>query len=189
MFVRVRAEVCALTQGSHGCVAFHDKGTEQVWLSKVPVVEILSGLLRWPGVSSGPNSKKRETRESQSGEGEWQRGWEGKETYCPRSLQKGGSHGTSAPQKRKSPASPHGSSALQKCTMLNVCCLKPLSVWQSIPTATVFNTNNTLTHFRYAKLDCLGFEAQAIFLSKLHPHCVSYGQCSRERIWSAVATG
>lgn len=64
VFVHVRAEVCALTQGSHECVALHDKGTEQVCLSKFPLVEILSGLLRWPSVSSGPNSKKREIGES-----------------------------------------------------------------------------------------------------------------------------
>lgn len=164
-----------------------------MWLNKVPLV---NNCLGYGGglVCRQVQTARRGRLESHSQGKEGRSGaGKDKETYCPRSLQKGGSpassRGTSAPQKRKSPASPRGSFALQKCTMLNVCCLKPLRVWQSIPTATVFNTNNTLTHFRYAKLDCLGFGAQAIFLSKLHPHCVSYGQCSREILWSAVATG
>lgn len=42
------AEVCALTKGTHGCVASHDSGTVKVWLSKVPLVQIPSGLLRCP---------------------------------------------------------------------------------------------------------------------------------------------
>lgn len=59
-------------------------------------------------------------KESGSGAGK------GKETYCPRSLQKWDSpaspRGISDPQKGSNPASPRGISALQKCTMLTVSC-------------------------------------------------------------------
>lgn len=44
----VSKSLCVLTKRTHGCVAFHDRGTVRVWLSKVPLVKILSGLLRCP---------------------------------------------------------------------------------------------------------------------------------------------
>lgn len=48
IFLGEEAEVCALTKRTHGSVASRDRGTVQVWLSKVPLVQILSGLLRCP---------------------------------------------------------------------------------------------------------------------------------------------